>query len=196
MPDNIKSVRLQQAQQHLDRAHKERAFQCKAEATSNPQQSDNACSPTTIYYSYDYAQQVYFPYSPQQSGPEYFRTTRKCWCLLWTTLLQVNYLIGEAQDVGKGADVTLSLLHHFLSTHSLNEQVQLHADNCVGQNKNNANIHYLMWRVMTGKHKEAHLSFMLIGHTNLLQIVLLTFQAMLHSQQHINPLWYWACCHS
>ena len=54
MPDNIKSVRLQQAQQHLDRAHKERAFynsQCKAGATSNPQHSDSACSPTTMHYS-------------------------------------------------------------------------------------------------------------------------------------------------
>ena len=141
MPDNIKSVRLQQAQQHLDRAHKERAFynsQCKAEATSNPQQSDNACSPTTMHYSYDYAQQVHFPYSPQQTGPEYFRTARKSGIFgvcCEPRSFQVNYLIDEVQDVGKGADATLSLLHNFLSTHSLNEQVvQLHADNCVARN--------------------------------------------------------------
>ena len=41
----------------------------------------------------------------------------------------------------------------------------LHADNCVGQNKNNATIQYLMWRVITGRHESAELSFMLVGHT-------------------------------
>ena len=41
----------------------------------------------------------------------------------------------------------------------------LHADNCIGQNKNNAFIRYLMWRVATGRHKSAQLSFMLAGHT-------------------------------
>jgi len=35
---------------------------------------------------------------------------------------QVNYLIDEAQDVGKGADTTISLLHHFFATHSLHEE--------------------------------------------------------------------------
>ena len=43
--------------------------------------------------------------------------------------------------------------------------VCLHADNCVGQNKNNATIQYLMWRVLTGRHDSAELSFMLVGHT-------------------------------
>ena len=113
--------------------------------------------------------QVHFPCNPQQTGPEYFKTARKCGvfgvsCELHS--FQVNYLIDEAQDVGKGADATISLLHHFFATHGLNEDVvKLHADNCVGQNKNNANIHYLLWRVMTGRHKEAHLSFMLV-HEN------------------------------
>ena len=41
----------------------------------------------------------------------------------------------------------------------------LTADNCVGQNKNNPVIQYLMYRVMTGKHKSINLSFMLVGHT-------------------------------
>ena len=51
---------------------------------------------------------------------------------------QVNYLIDEALDTGKGANTVVSLLHHFLATYSLGEvKVQLHADNCSGQNKNN-----------------------------------------------------------
>ena len=80
----------------------------------------------------------------------------------------MNYLIDEAQDVGKGADATISLFHHFLYTHSLQEEmVNVHLHNCVGQNKSNATVpvHYLLWRVMTGRHKEATLSFMLVGHT-------------------------------
>lgn len=60
---------------------------------------------------------------------------------------QVNYLIDEDDDVGKGANTTISLVHHYLQTSGLNEKhLKLHADNYVGQN----NIHYLMWRVVAG----------------------------------------------
>ena len=41
----------------------------------------------------------------------------------------------------------------------------LHADNCTGQNKNNAMIHYLSWRVLVGLHKNITLSFLVVGHT-------------------------------
>ncbi len=51
---------------------------------------------------------------------------------------QVNYLIGEASDTGKGANTVISLLHHFLGHHALGEvELKLHSDNCFGQNKNN-----------------------------------------------------------
>ena len=43
--------------------------------------------------------------------------------------------------------------------------MKLNAVNCVEQNKNNGNSHYLLWRVMTGRHKSAQLSFMLVWHT-------------------------------
>ena len=50
----------------------------------------------------------------------------------------MNYLVDEAVDSGKGANTVVSLLHHFFDHHSLGEvDVELHADNCVGQNKNN-----------------------------------------------------------
>lgn len=45
------------------------------------------------------------------------------------------------------------------------EEVTLFSDNCVGQNKNNAMMHYLLWRVMTGKNKKNSLHFLLTGHT-------------------------------
>jgi len=45
------------------------------------------------------------------------------------------------------------------------EEIIIHADNCSGQNKNNAMIQYLAWRVLTGKHKRITYSFMVAGHT-------------------------------
>jgi len=47
----------------------------------------------------------------------------------------------------------------------LEETVHLHADNCGGQNKNAIMVQYLLWRVMTGQHKQITLSFMIPGHT-------------------------------
>lgn len=43
--------------------------------------------------------------------------------------------------------------------------VYLHADNCVGQNKNNYVLWYLLWRVLTGRHTQVTLSFLVVGHT-------------------------------
>ena len=58
------------------------------------------------------------------------------------------------------------MLHHFLSHHSFGEtHLHLQADNCVGQNKNCYVMAYLMWRVLTGLHKEIKISFLLVGHT-------------------------------
>ena len=79
---------------------------------------------------------------------------------------QVNYLIDEADLVGKGANTTISLVHHSLEMDSLKaEELLLHADNCVGQNKNNATVHYILWRVLTEQKRTIQLSFMLAGHT-------------------------------
>lgn len=74
--------------EHLDRALKEREFyrnsvkSCK-ETLQNSEvdllSAQAACSyQGTVHYSYDYAQQVHFPSNPQQPGPIYFKTPRKC----------------------------------------------------------------------------------------------------------------------
>ena len=71
----------------------------------------------------------------------YFKTARNCGIFgicCEGVPRQVNYLIDEASDCGKGANTVVSLLHHFLHHHALGEvDVSLHADNCAGQNKNN-----------------------------------------------------------
>ncbi len=98
----------------------------------------------TVHYAFDFAQQVHYPCNPHQPGPIYFLTPRKCGIFgicCEAIPRQINYLIDEAVDIGKGANTVVSL-HHFLGTHSLGEKhVHLHADNCVGQNKNNTMMH-------------------------------------------------------
>ena len=71
---------------------------------------------------------------------------------------QVNYLIDEDDDAGKGSNSTVSMLHHFFETHGIGEKpLEMHADNCVGQNKNNNFMRFLMWRTMTGKNETIQL---------------------------------------
>ena len=127
------------------------------------------CSlPSVAHYSFDMAQQVHYPSDPLQPGPIYFLTPRKCGIFgvcCEAVPRQINYLIDEASNTGKGANTIISLLHHFLEHHGLGESdLHLHVDNCVGQNINNTMLHYLMWRVMVGLHRQITLSFLIVGH--------------------------------
>ena len=126
-------------------------------------------TPIAAHYSFDMAQQVFYPNDPLQPGPMYFLTPRKCAIFgvcCEAIPRQVMYLIDEAVDMGKGSNAIVSMLHHFFVHHGLGEEtVHLHADNCSGQNKNATMVQYLLWRVMTGQHKEVTLSFMVVGHT-------------------------------
>ena len=121
------------------------------------------------HYSFDFAQQIHYPASPQQPGALYFKTGRKCsifGIMCEPVKRQVNFLTDEAVDTGKGANAVISMLHFFFERFGLGEErVYLHADNCCGQNKNNMMMWYLLWRVMTSRHKEINLSFMISGHT-------------------------------
>jgi hypothetical protein len=75
-------------------------------------------------------------------------------------------LIKEEESVGKGADAVISLVHNYFKLHGLGEKkLIIHADNCAGQNKNNAMVMYLAWRVMNNFHEEITYSFMVAGHT-------------------------------
>ena len=57
-------------------------------------------------------------------------------------------------------------MHNYFETYSLHEEnLIIHADNCSGQNKNNAMIAYLTWRVLTGLHNSITYCFMVAGHT-------------------------------
>ena len=68
------------------------------------------------HYSFDFAQQIHYPSNPQQPGPIYFKTPRKCgvFGVLAEALPQmVLFLLDEEVDTGKGANTVISMLHFF-----------------------------------------------------------------------------------
>lgn len=171
----------QTALEHLRYAQKERLYyraQAKVaqinynkliESGKNPVPSNANSRDIAMHYSWDFSQQFHYPYEDQQVGPIYFKTPRRA--QLFGVCCegiprQVNYLIDEADFIEKNANTVISLLDHFFNHHGLGEKsVYLTADNCVGQNKNNAIIQYLMYRVLTGLHNNIELSFLVVGHT-------------------------------
>ena len=61
------------------------------------------------------------------------------------------FLIDECEQIGKGSNSVVSLLHAFFKLHGMGETyATLQADNCVGQNKDKTIMWYLAWRVITG----------------------------------------------
>ena len=63
-------------------------------------------NPITVHYSFDFAQQVHYPSDPLQPGPIYFLTPRKASLFgvcCEAIPRQVNFVIDEASDTGKGA---------------------------------------------------------------------------------------------
>ena len=181
LPEAEKSECVQAQQQHLNLVQSERELyrkvceeaKCSFETMEdqiNLVERHEACSlPTTMHYSFDFAQQIHIPSNPMQPGPIYFKTPRKCaifGVMCEAIPRQVNYLIDEASDAGKGANATISYVHHYFEHHGLGEtSVHLHADNCSGQNKNNYFIWYLAWRTILQLHHFVRYSFLIAGHT-------------------------------
>ena len=91
------------------------------------------------HYSWDYAQQLHYPQNPEQPGPIYFKTARKCGIFGICNdgfNFQYNYLIDEIVSTGKGSNSTISYVHHFLANYGMGEKNGLfHADNCAGINR-------------------------------------------------------------
>lgn len=131
------------------------------------------CTPNSqnimSHYSWDFAQQLHYPFEDQQVGPIFFKTPRRAQLFGICNEgipRQYNYLIDEGDFLEKNANTVISLLDHFFANYGLGEKwVHLTADNCVGQNKNNALLQYLMYRVLTGLHDKIDLSFLIVGHT-------------------------------
>ena len=128
--EDEKSSRLHEAETHLNLAGEERKLYNEQIKQCKEVFNQGSIDPSTMHYSFDCAQQVHFPNNPQQPGPAYFLTARKCQLFGVTcepTGVQMNYLTDES-------NATISLLHHFLEVPGLKEaNLLLHADNCIGK---------------------------------------------------------------
>lgn len=179
--DNEKAKVYKKALEHIEEAKRERTYYraCSKLAEEHylrlglrniPSKPIKPNSRNMMqHYSWDFAQQLQYPYEDQQVGPIYFKTPRKAQLFgvcCEAIPRQTNYLFDEADFLEKDANTVISILDHFFANHGLGETYAcLTADNCVGQNKNNAVLHYLMYRVLAGLHDNIELSFMIVGHT-------------------------------
>ena len=124
---------------------------------------------TQMQYSFDFCQNVSIPYSSQQRGTFYFVSPRKVQIFgvcCEPLCRQVFFLIDESEQIGKGSNSVVSLLHAFFELHGIGETyATLQADNCVGQNKNKTMMWYLAWRTITDQHHRIDIQYMLPGHT-------------------------------
>ena len=106
----------------------------------------------TAHYSFDFTQQVHIPNSPCQPDPVYFLTPRK-WGIFGVCCeslpQQENYLTDKGAASSKGSNAVISYLHHLFETYRLGEKnIDLHCDNCSGQNKNHCTLWYFAWCAM------------------------------------------------
>lgn len=167
VPEEEKLQTIEQMKTHLQTVSEERKnyndiISCTRENFKNNDQS-------SVHYSFDMAQQMHIPSNPLQPGPIYFLVPFKVGIfgvMCETTNKQTNYLIPESESTTKGSNLIVSLFHHHLETNSLGEEnMFVHVDNCVGQNKNNILMGYLAWRICKKKNKKIILSFTSVGHT-------------------------------
>lgn len=155
-----KQMKLNAAKEHLDRARIQREYYNKWRELAARKEYD--------VFSFDFAENLTYPFCSQQVGPSYFKTPRKCGLFgvhNEGTHYQENFLIDESDSIGKGANTVISLLRHFLESLDQKDTLVFFADNATGQNKNNAVLQYFLWRVLTGKNRKILYNFLVSGHT-------------------------------
>ena len=121
-----KSERLRTQEEHLARARECREYyrsQCNEASeymsSLSGEQSSKDVIEGPVHISFDYAQNLQIPHMPQQVGPIYFKTPRKCHLFgvcCEGLPKQINYLIDEKDLTGKGANETISYLEHYFTT--------------------------------------------------------------------------------
>ena len=141
-PKQEKSAVLREQEEHLRVAVQERSHftqLCQQSRLKKINYNLNLGSvsntvDTSLHFSFDFVQQVSYPSDPIQASLIYFLTPRKCQIFSVHSEgipCQVNYLIDESVNCGKGANVVISLVHHFSSTCSSGEKhACFNADNC------------------------------------------------------------------
>lgn len=168
VPEETKMETIENMRSHLQLVAKERKFY--QETIKNTKANFEGDDKTCVHYSFDMAQQVHIPSNPSQPGPIYFLVPFRIGIfgvMYETVKRQVNYLIPESVSTTKGSNLIVSLFHNIWKTIVMEKTTFIHSDNCVGQNKNNILLGYLVWRICNNKNKKIVLSFMPVGHTKL-----------------------------
>jgi len=162
---------------HMDEADREREFYKRTIADAKEMlsaQDNNGIAPAATHITFDYAQQLELPHHTRQVGPLYFKSRFKVQLFGICNEprnVQCNYIFHEGESIGPdgakahGPNAVVSMLHHHLQGNVEERSVCMHANNCVGQNKNRTVMAYLCWRVIHGLSDEMSLAFMRVGHT-------------------------------
>eukprot|EP01028_Stygiella_incarcerata_P005966 TRINITY_DN245_c0_g2_i1.p1 TRINITY_DN245_c0_g2~~TRINITY_DN245_c0_g2_i1.p1 ORF type:complete len:723 (-),score=164.06 TRINITY_DN245_c0_g2_i1:38-2206(-) len=127
----------------------------------------------SLHLTFDFAQCVRIPHSMQQAGNIYFKSPYKIDLFGIAAEAEMRtevYCIPEghyADASPKGPNYVIGMLDHYLSQEWLAgvRQLRLHADNCLGQNKNKYVLAYLAYLVANGRFDSITLAFMVTGHT-------------------------------
>lgn len=78
LPESEKTDSLKEAEKHLQLAKQEREVYNSQCMKCVDELKANSLSPEVVLVSFDFAQQIHYSSSPQQVGPLYFLTPRKC----------------------------------------------------------------------------------------------------------------------
>ena len=162
-------------QQHLAEASKERQYyNDKIDSAKVVLQEAEDNQAPESHITFDFAQQFELPQHTRQVGPLYFKSRFRVQMFgicNEAKKQQKNYIFHEGETIGvesKQADdpnTVISMLDHYFTKYANEPVTYMHADNCVGQNKNQYVIGYLCWRTIHSLSDELHLSFMRVGHT-------------------------------
>ena len=130
---------------------------------------------SVAHICYDWAQNVFIPYSPQQVGSFYFKSAFSVhlFGVCKTEGKQnhkLNFIIGEnelPQGVSKGANTTLNMVYYALQKFAIKgkKNLQITCDNSSGQNKNNLSLWFWSWIIMLNLFENITINFMIPGHT-------------------------------
>ena len=129
VPEEMKSATLLRQEEHLRLATRQRTeYQAMCAACVEFAEQHNITElgksenpPSTFHYSFDFAQQLHYHANPLQPGPIFFKTPRKMQFFAVHAegiSRQMNYLIDEASNCGKGANVVISMVHHIRTMES------------------------------------------------------------------------------
>ncbi|CAG8502444.1 8885_t:CDS:1, partial [Rhizophagus irregularis] len=130
---------------------------------------------TIAHVCYDWAQNVFIPYSPQQVSSIYFKSAFSVHLFGVCKTEggqnhQLNFVIGENElpkGTSKGANTTINMVYNSLQKFAQNgkKHLQITCDNCTGQNKNNLSLWFWSWLVMLNWYEDITVNFMIPSHT-------------------------------